>query len=158
MNFAINELGLASGYTQEEVSEAIERKGKYGEGSANPLGFDFNYCLQFFHGNGSYANCPIRPIATVQNKESGRILRVASTTPGVQLYTGNYIKQCPGKEGALYQQRAGLCLETQNYPSSISADANSFPDFAKGQCFILRPNGRPYFHDVVYTFETSDFP
>jgi len=55
------------------------------------------------------------------NTEIVRILRVASTTPGVQLYTGNYIKQCSGKDGALYQQRAGLCLETQNYPSSISA-------------------------------------
>ena len=45
MHYAINELGLASGYSQEEVDEAIQRKGKYGEGTSNPLGFDFNYCL-----------------------------------------------------------------------------------------------------------------
>ncbi len=63
MHNAINELGLGNGYTQEEVEEAIKRQGKYGEGSSTPLGFDFNYVLKFFHSNGPYANCPIRPIA-----------------------------------------------------------------------------------------------
>ena len=63
MHNAINELGLGLGYSQEEVEEAIKRNGKYGEGTSNPLGFDFNYVLKLFYSNGNYANCPIRPIA-----------------------------------------------------------------------------------------------
>lgn len=40
-------------------------------------------------------------------------MRVLTTAPGMQLYTGNFVENVRGKEGALYQKHAGLCLETQ---------------------------------------------
>ena len=41
-----------------------------------------------------------------------------TTQPGVQFYTGYYIKGGVGKGGAKYEQYSGLCLETQNYPDA----------------------------------------
>ena len=46
----------------------------------------------------------------------------ASTQPGVQLYTGNFLQDCtvPGKGGAQYEKYSGFALETQHYPCSPS--------------------------------------
>ena len=52
-----------------------------------------------------------------------------TTQPGVQFYTGYYIKGGVGKPGASgedfcgkggskYDQYSGLCVETQNYPDA----------------------------------------
>lgn len=150
---ALRELAAASGYSAEEMEDAIQRKGR---GASEPLGFDHNYCLNFFHSAGEYANCPIRAIAKLSHRDSGRVMKVSSTSPGVQVYTGNYIGECSGKNGFVYRQRAGICLETQTYPDAISPDASKHPEFSKGACFILKPGGKPYFHDVVYSFEIED--
>lgn len=40
-------------------------------------------------------------------------MKVLTTAPGLQLYTGNFIENVRGKEGVTYQKHAGLCLETQ---------------------------------------------
>ena len=43
-----------------------------------------------------------------------------TTQPAVQLYTGNYLDNLVGKDGAVYNQHSTLCLETQNYPDAIN--------------------------------------
>ena len=43
-----------------------------------------------------------------------------TTQPAVQLYTGNYLDNLAGKDGAVYNQHSTLCLETQNYPDAIN--------------------------------------
>ncbi len=57
--------------------------------------------------------------ARVYCEETGRVLEVLTTEPGVQLYCGNFLDGTQtGKSGAKYVHRSGFCLETQHYPDS----------------------------------------
>jgi len=52
-------------------------------------------------------------------------MEVLTTEPGVQLYTGNHVKNFVGIGGAVFGLHGGLCLETQHYPDSVNHP--SFP-------------------------------
>ena len=82
-------------------------------------------------------------IATVRNPRNGRVLSMATTKPAVQFYTGNFLRDLPGRTGIVYQQYAGLCLEPQYPPNAVNA--------AYCPEIILEP-GREYRHRTVYTF------
>ena len=57
--------------------------------------------------------------AIARHPASGRTLRVFTTQPGVQLYTGNYLDGTQlGKSGKPLGKRSGFCLETQHFPDS----------------------------------------
>lgn len=85
-------------------------------------------------------------IATVTEPESGRVMEVYSTEPGVQLYTGNFLDGSnTGKNDIIYYKHYGLCLETQHFP-----DSPNQPDFPST---ILKP-GEKYTHSTVYKFMT----
>lgn len=56
--------------------------------------------------------------ATVKDPESGRVMEVFTTEPGVQFYTGNFLDGKLTGKGATYSKRFGLCLETEHYPDS----------------------------------------
>lgn len=61
----------------------------------------------------------LRTVATVHEPTTGRTMEVASTEPGVQLYTGNFLDgTLPIPGGGTYGRRSGFCLETQHYPDS----------------------------------------
>jgi len=82
--------------------------------------------------------------ARVVEPKSGRTLDVATTEPGVQFYTGNFLDgTITGKGGHLYRHRNGFCLETQHFPDSPNQPA--FPST------ILRP-GAEYRSRTVYRF------
>jgi len=82
--------------------------------------------------------------AHVVEPKSGRTLDVATTEPGVQFYTGNFLDgTIAGKHGHTYQRRTGLCLETHHFP-----DSPNKPQFPST---ILRP-GQTYRSRTVYTF------
>ncbi len=50
---------------------------------------------------------------------SGRVLKVSTTEPGIQLYTGNFLDgSVIGKGGKACKKNYGFCLETQHYPDS----------------------------------------
>lgn len=149
---ALRELAAASGYTQEETEQTIARTGR---GVDEPFGHDHNYNLNNFERIEGTAGCPIREACVLAHPGSGRVMRVSSTTPGVQVYFGNYLQATPGKGGFVYKQRAGMCLETQSNIDCIQPDAEKYPEFAKGHVFILRPGGKPYTHDMVMKFEIS---
>lgn len=104
---------------------------------ADPQGYDLNFVLKGASGK-------LRPCATVTDPKSGRVLKVTTTEPGVQFYTGNFLdgKQ-KGKGGVKYKQYGGFCLETQHFPDSINH--KEFPSV------VLEP-GKTYTHDTVYTF------
>src|SRR5207237_7208022 len=54
--------------------------------------------------------------ARVHEPNSGRVLDVYTTEPGVQLYTGNFLDgTITGKHGHVYNKHAALCLETQHF-------------------------------------------
>ena len=60
-----------------------------------------------------------RRIAAVCGDRSGIRMTVWTDRPGVQFYTGNFLPAgLPGKSGAVYGPRAGLCLETQAFPDA----------------------------------------
>jgi aldose 1-epimerase len=81
--------------------------------------------------------------ARVYEPASGRVLEVATTEPGLQLYTGNSLSGIAGKDGRTYARRGGFCLETQHPP-----DSPNQPDFP---ATVLRP-GTTYSTRTVFTF------
>jgi aldose 1-epimerase len=102
-------------------------------------GYDHNYVLNSQDRSLALA-------ARVYAPESGRVMEVYTTQPGMQLYTGNFLDgSITGKAGKAYQKRYGFCLETQHYP-----DSPNQPDFPS--C-ILRP-GEKYLEKTVYRFTT----
>lgn len=90
-----------------------------------PVGVDHNFVLDTPKGQFGQA-------ARVVEPESGRSLEVWTDQPGVQFYSGNFLGPAtPGKQGALYPQHGGFCLETQHFPDGPNQP--SFPNT------ILRP-------------------
>lgn len=58
-------------------------------------------------------------VAQLYSEKSGRRLKVFSTQPGIQVYTGNWLSGCPaGKDGAVYQDYSAVALECQHFPDS----------------------------------------
>jgi aldose 1-epimerase len=71
---------------------------------------------------------------------SGRVLEVWTTQPGVQLYTGNFLDGTViGKGGKAYTLRSAFCLETQHFP-----DSPNHPEFPST---VLNPGER--YHQVT---------
>ena len=75
-------------------------------------GYDHNWAVRGETGT-------LRPAARVSSPDTGIVMEVLTTQPGIQFYTGNFLDGCPaGKGGAPYAKRWGFCLETQAYPDS----------------------------------------
>jgi aldose 1-epimerase len=84
-------------------------------------GYDHTFCLD------TPPDEPLRPAMRVTDPGSGRSMTVATTEPGVQLYTGNQLHPgLTGKGGCRYERHGGFCLETQHYPDSPNQP--DFPD------------------------------
>jgi aldose 1-epimerase len=103
-------------------------------------GYDHNYVL---NGNGPGLSFAAR----AHHRESGRVLEVHTTQPGVQFYTGNHLPdRIQGKQGAIYGFRGGFCFETQHFPDGPNQP--SFPSV------VLRP-GEEYRQVTLFRFLTS---
>jgi aldose 1-epimerase len=101
-------------------------------------GYDHNFVLD-------HAPDQLSEAAEVYEPTTGRILRVLTTEPGVQLYTGNFLDgSITGKEGRVYKRRYAICLETQHFP-----DSPNHPSFPSTE---LKPGEK--FHSVT-VFEFS---
>jgi aldose 1-epimerase len=60
-----------------------------------------------------------REAAALYDPMSGRVLKVLTDQPGIQLYSGNFLDgSIKGKGGVPYGLHAGFCLETQHFPDS----------------------------------------
>jgi aldose 1-epimerase len=100
-------------------------------------GYDHNFVL-----NGAAGT--LRLVGTVRDPQSGRVMEISTTEPGMQFYSGNFLDGSNvGKGGARYEHRAGFCLETQHFP-----DSPNHPDFPST---VLRP-GEEYRSTTVYRF------
>jgi aldose 1-epimerase len=102
-------------------------------------GYDHNYVL----GTGS--STPLL-FARACEPKSGRIMEASTTEPGVQLYTGNHLRNVAGSGGALFGLHGGFCLETQHFPDSVNHPA--FPTT------ILRP-GQTFRSSTVFKFSAK---
>jgi aldose 1-epimerase len=103
----------------------------------NGRGYDHNWVL-------NRTGAGLQPAARLVDPKSGRTLEVATTEPGLQFYSGNFLDgSITGKGGRVYKHRTGLCLETQHFP-----DSPNHPSFPSA---ILQP-GQTYSSKTVFTF------
>ena len=102
-------------------------------------GYDHNWVLNKRGNEMSLA-------AEVYEPSTGRVMQVHTNEPGLQFYAGNFLDgSITGKDGTVYENRYGFCLETQHYP-----DSPNKPDWPST---ILRP-GQSYETTTVYAFST----
>jgi aldose 1-epimerase len=107
---------------------------------ADPPGYDHTFVLD---ENGD----ELKLAAHVHDPQSGRVLEVHTTEPGVQFYTGNFLNgTIPGKHGYAYPRHGGFCLETQHLPDSVNQP--NFPSV------ILRP-GQTYKQKTVFRVDVA---
>jgi galactose mutarotase-like enzyme len=87
----------------------------------------------------------LRPAARVWDPKSGRMARVRTTLPGMQVYTGNFLPdKTVGRNGAIFGYRSGFCIEPGMFP-----DAPNHPHFPSA---LLRP-GETWDHLTVWSFD-----
>ncbi|MCI5588157.1 MAG: galactose mutarotase [Lachnospiraceae bacterium] len=77
-------------------------------------GYDHNYV---FTNDGK-----LKKMAKLYCDESGITMTVYSDLCGMQLYTGNFLDGVVGKGGTRYEEKAGICFETQYYPNACNEE------------------------------------
>jgi len=86
--------------------------------------------------------------AVIYEPESGRVLEVYTTQPGIQLYTGNFLDgSLTGRNGQRYTRHYALYLETQHFP--VAPNQQGFPNP------ILQP-GETYTETTIYKFSVRN--
>ncbi|MFJ8195771.1 aldose epimerase family protein [Streptomyces sp. NPDC096152] len=101
------------------------------QGRGAGSGYDHNFVLD----KGVTKAAP-EEVAELHDPASGRVLTVATTEPGIQVYTADHL-------GAPFAPGAGIALETQHFP-----DSPNRPEFPSTE---LRP-GEVYRSETVYGF------
>lgn len=104
------------------------------------IGYDHNLVLQNTTGD-------VREVAVLKDPKSGRTLTVKTDQPGLQFYSGNFLKDQKGKGGKTYVHRGAVCLEAQHFPDSVNHD--NFPS-------ILLTPGKEYSHVTIYQFGNQE--
>ena len=108
-------------------------------------GYDHNWVLNPPPG-GKSVPPSVQVNATVWDQESGRVMQVSSSEPGLQFYTGNFLNgSLKGKGGRTYEFRSGFCMEPQHFP-----DSPNHPSFPST---VLKP-GQTYRSTLIYRFGT----
>lgn len=136
------------------VTEALLPTGEIRSVADSPFEFRFEEIIgkRIDAVAGGYDHCFVhsaaparRPqsIARVEDPASGRVMTVATTEPAVQLYTGNFLEDVQGADGAVYGKHSGFCLEAQQYPDA--PNQATFPNT------VLRP-GEHYRQKTVHRF------
>ena len=74
---------------------------------------------------------------------SGRVMEVYTTEPGVRVYTANWHNGFEGAKGATFPARSAICFEAQHFPDS--PNKGHFPSV------VLNP-GETYTQRTVYKF------
>lgn len=100
-------------------------------------GYDHNWVL-----NESTEAMPV--VARLHDPQTGRLLEVLTTEPGLQFYSGNFLDgTLTGPDGSTFNKHSALCLETQHFPDS--------PNKANFPSTILEP-GETYETSTIYKF------
>ena len=118
----------------ERSEQVFSGKGAPGKG--------YDHCFVFRRQGGG-----LELLVRVHEPQSGRVLEVLTTEPGVQFYTGNFLEgNLTGHGGTVYASHSGFCFETQHFPDS--------PNQPKFPNTILRP-GETFRSETVYKFSTQ---
>ena len=103
----------------------------------------YDHCFALDRGG----NKGLVPAARLADPASGRVMDIATTEPGVQFYSGNFLDgRLRGAHGQAYRQGDGVCLETQHFP-----DSPNRPEFPST---VLRP-GETFQSTTVHRFSTD---
>lgn len=86
-------------------------------------GYDHNYALDGGEGLVAELWCPATGIG----------LEMTTSMEGMQLYTAGWLTERKGKDGAVYGQAHGVCLETQHFPNAVNCPAFPSPILRKGE-------------------------
>jgi aldose 1-epimerase len=85
--------------------------------------------------------------AIVTDSASGRTLKLSTTEPAIQFYSGNFLDgTLIGKGKTPYGKRTGLCLEPEHYPDAPNQKA--FPTTT------LKPN-ETYKTSMIWAFSAK---
>ncbi len=117
----------------ERINQPDEQL-KYGKG------YDHNWVLNKKAGELTLA-------AKVAEPNSGRVMEVWTTEPGLQFYSGNFLDgKDVGKSNKKYEYRSAFCLEAQHFPDS--------PNHSNFPSTVLRP-GETYIQQTIYKFSVT---
>lgn len=107
----------------------------------DPIGYDHNYVVNRRKNTDNLVYA-----LRVREPKTGRVMKVYTTEPGIQFYTGNFLDgTLKGKGGEIYKQYYGFCVEADHFPDSIHQP--NFPNT------ILRP-GQTYHQLTIEKFST----
>lgn len=89
-------------------------------------------------------NSQLFEFAKIYDPNSGRTMRVSTTLPAVQMYSGNFLDgKTIGKGAVAYPKHGGVCFETQFYP-----DSPNHPNFPS----CLLDSTSVYKHTTMFSF------
>lgn len=86
-------------------------------------GYDHNYVLIHDEVSEIYSLDELKVYfaAELKDEKSGRGMKVFTSLPGMQVYTGNFLKgDVKDDSGRAVSHRGGVCLETQYFPNAIN--------------------------------------
>lgn len=89
-------------------------------------GYDHNWVL---NGSG------YRQAASMYSEKTGIEMKVYTDLPGMQFYTGNFIAEEAGKEGAVYKKRQAVCFESQYFPDAVHKEQFAGPVVRAGEVY-----------------------
>ncbi|MCQ2253643.1 MAG: galactose mutarotase [Bacteroidales bacterium] len=108
-------------------------------------GFDHNWCLNTYKDGQGDVNTIA---ASIYSPVTGIQMDVYTNEPGIQVYSGNFLDgTVKGKKGIVYNQHAGICLETQKYPNT--------PNVAEWPSANLKP-GETYHSFCKFAFSVKE--
>ncbi len=119
--------------TAKKISTDIEKA------KENPDAKGYDHCFVINGEAGKF-----RLAARVKDPDSGRVMEIHTTQPGIQFYTGNFLDGDEKNGG--HQQHEAFCLETQHYP-----DSPNQPDFPST---VLKP-GEEFHQLTVHKFSVE---
>lgn len=105
-------------------------------------GYDACYCID------GWMPGQISEACELYSKVSGRVMKIFTTQPAIQVYTGNFLAPCPvGKKGRIYHNNDGVALECQYYP-----DAPNHADYPSA---VVKA-GKSYKEAIIYQFSVQE--
>ena len=106
-------------------------------------GYDHNFLIDGAAGE-------LRIAARVEDPQSGRVLEILTTAPGLQFYSGNFLAATTaGKRARLYRQGDGLAFEPQVFPDA--PNHSSFPSARLDPDHVFR-------NSIEYRFSVAAAP
>lgn len=114
--------------------------------SSKPLGRDIEADFDALRYGKGYDNCwvfdnwtpggMIRDAVVLKGERSGRVLRIDTDQPGVQVYTGNWLAGSPAnRSGRGYEDYDGVAIEAQGFPDAPNRPAFPTQELLPGETY-----------------------